>query len=393
VGFFSKIIRDSQKPVGRAAADRSVRVTPAATGPPSDPSDPREPVASRNSSLNPIEESPEMFWEEEVGQSGAARAEAQPSELEDRQVVGPSPLENTDDSDLAKVPEDKSSFPHIGKRKQTGLKNRRDVTVQPVMRRDQNLHGLVSFGNVSSSSEDSSVVKPVSKRPEQSARGKSVKVTHRSRQAVQTTRAGATTPPIPIASDGSASPPASPAPKPVAKRPVPEGGRAAPSDMATPPETAVPQTEALQAKRFESPGAAGEPPALASPPAIEDGASPVPPDPPAAEAPGDAGQRTVAPAVPEREVATAGGEDLPAQNAIEMIFPDAQAPEPFQADSRQEPTAQAVIRPPVHEPRGPQVHIGLLEVVVLAPENPPGRKTSQAPEGPNFASRHYLRNL
>lgn len=373
MGFFTDIIRYSKKPVGRTATKSVVRMTPAATVSPPGRSDPQEPGTSWNNSLSPIEESPQTFWEEEVGQSGAARAKAQPSELEDRQVVGPSPLENTEISDLAKAPKYKRSSPDIGKRKQAGLNNRRDVTVQSRMNRDQNLHGVVSFDKESYSSKGSSVVKPESKRPEQSARGKSVEVTHRSRQAGHTTRAGTTTPPIPITPDGMASTPARSAPKSVEKTSAPEDDRVSSSKIATPSEADVPKTDAFQAKRLESQGKRR--------------------DLPAAEETVDAGQRTIERSAPQRAAIAAGEENGSVQNPIEVSFPDDQAPEPFQADPHEKSPSQAVNRPPVHEPGGPKVHIGLLEVVVLAPENAAGRKTSRSPEERNFTSRHYLRNL
>lgn len=388
MGFFTNIIRDSKRSIGSTATDRSVRMTPAATGSSSGLSDPQEHVVSWNNSLNPIEETSKAFWEEEVGQNGAARAQAQPSDLEDRQVVGPSPLENTDDSDLAKAPEDKRSSPVIGKRKQIGLKNRRDVTVQPWMRRDRNLHGLASFGKEVFSSEDSSVVKPVSKRPEQRARGKSVEVTHRSRQAGQIARAGATTPPNPITPDGTASIRSRPASKVVGKQPAPEEGRASPTNIVTPFETG-----ASQAKWLESQGGRGETPALTSPAGIENGGSAVPADQSANEAADQKGWRTFEPSTPERAAMAANQADIPVQRPVEFFFPDAKAPEPFQADPRETSTSPGVTQPPVHEPSSPKVHIGFLEVVVLAPGNPPSRKTSRSPDGHNFASRHYLRNL
>ena len=368
------------------AAEGAGRVTPATTGPPPILRDSQTPVAHGGNSRISSREAPRPFWEEDVGQRGAALTEARPSELEDRQVVGPSLSENTEDSDLAKAPGVVSHFPDIGKRKQTGLKNRREGIVRSRVNRDLNLYGVVSFGEEVYRTEDSSVVKPVSKRPEQRQRGTSVEATHRSRQAGQPIRAGATTPPFPVTADGTVSGPDRPAPMPVDQNLALEGNRASPSPIATRPEPVAPEPDVFQAKRIA-------PFADVSSSGIEDTAPPVPPDLPAAEKAGDAGQRVFGPSISEREATPAGDENIPVQRPVEVSLPDAQAPESFPVDPRDVSMARTAARPSMPETGGPNVHIGLLEVVVLAPENAPGRKTSNAPTGQAFASRHYLRNF
>jgi hypothetical protein len=78
---------------------------------------------------------------------------------------------------------------------------------------------------------------------------------------------------------------------------------------------------------------------------------------------------------------------------VEAFFPDARAPDSFQADPREGSMPRAAARPPMHEPDSHKVHIGLLEVIVLTTENAPGRKRTKSLEGQNVASRHYLRNF
>jgi hypothetical protein len=375
------------------AVEGALRVTPAATGPPAGLRDSQRPVAYRGNSLPASNRVPRPFWEEEVRRSGAALTEARPSELEDRQVVGPSLSENTEDSDLAKAPGSKSSFPAIGKRKQTGLKNRRDGLVHSRMNRDLNLHGVASFGEEVYRSKDSSVVKPVSKRPEQGPRGKSVEVTHRSRQAGQPTRAGATTPPFPVTSDGTASPPVRSATKPGDHPSAPEDNRSSTSTIATPFETVAPEPDVFRLKGIESREKRITPPVHEPVAGIEDGEEAVPSDLPAAGNTGDAGRGAVEPSSPATAVATASDDDIPVHHPVEAFFPDARAPDSFQADPREGPMSPAATRPPMHEPDSHKVHIGLLEVIVLTTENAPGRKRTKSLEGQNVASRHYLRNF
>ena len=236
MGFFADIIHDSKRSVGRTGL-RGIRAAGPALRAPLKPAPPRQ------ESLEPKAPAAHTFWEEEIGQGGAVSATAPPSTPEDRQVAGPSLSENTEDSDLAKVPEENSSSPAIGKWTQIGLKNRRDVTVRSGMRRDQNLHGLVSFGREVINSEDSSVVEPAAKRPGQNTRGKSVKATHRSRQAGQTTRAGTATPPIsttPGRTVSTAFRPAAPSAEMTpAAEPAAEKERTLPSARTAPAESAV----------------------------------------------------------------------------------------------------------------------------------------------------------
>ena len=266
VGFFRDIINDSKRPVGRSTAAAVPQVTSAPVVRPPNRRAPREFSESPHDSLNNRAASPPTFWEEEVGPSRAARTSVPPSEPEDRQVVGPSLSENTETSELARAPEKESSSPAIGKWKQIGLKNRRDVTVRSRMRRDQNLHSLVSFGKEVYHSEDSSVVEPAAKHSGQNARGKSVEATHRSRQAGPTARAGATTPPISITPDRTASTPSRPLARTDEKIPSAQDERAAPSNLATPSETVAPAGDAIPGQRPDSQIKTETPPIGPAPP-------------------------------------------------------------------------------------------------------------------------------
>jgi hypothetical protein len=316
-----------------------------------------------------------------------------PSEPEDRQVVGPSLSENTEDSDLAKAPECISSFPDTGKWKQTGLNNRRDGTVQSKMNRNRNPHGVASFGEVVYRSEDSSVVTPVSKRPEHSTRGTSVKATHRSRQAGRPTRAGATTPPFPLTIDGTAADAIRSTPKPGGHPSESEANRSATSTISTTVETVIPEPEALLPTRPEPQEKRMTHPAHESVAGIGGLEGAVPPDRPAVGKAGDAFQGAGEPTPPAEAVDMESDADSPVPRLISVVSTDAPAPESFSAGPGAGSVHQPSARPPMHEPDGPKVHIGLLEVVVLAPEIQPGRKKSKPTEGQNLASRHYLRNF
>ena len=86
--------------------------------------------------------------------------------------------------------------------------------------------------------------------------------------------------------------------------------------------------------------------------------------------------------------------DLPVQDTVEGGIPDEPSWVPLQADASEKPASPpALPRPAQDESGSPTVHIGLMEVVVLAPENAPVRKESLSVARHNYASRHYLRNL
>ncbi len=89
-----------------------------------------------------------------------------------------------------------------------------------------------------------------------------------------------------------------------------------------------------------------------------------------------------------------GTADLPLQDALMGGMPDEPPWAPLRAEASEKPASLPVPpRPALHESGSPTVHIGLMEVVVLAPENTPARKASLSVERHNVASRHYLRNL
>jgi hypothetical protein len=387
MGFFTDIIGDSQRPVGRNARAASLRVTPGAESMASSDTDPKRHLVLRNDSLNQIETSEKTFWEEDFRQSGATRVEAQSPRLENRQVVGPSLSENTDNSDLSKAPEQKSSFPDIEKQKQAGLKNRRAVTVQ--MNRDRNLHSSVSFGRGKSSSKDSSVVESGSKHPEQSARGKSVEVTHRSRQAGQTTRAGTATPPDSSRDVLATSSPDHITREPTGKTPFPTEDREL-LKVRTPAEMILSPTERQrpQVARQETSALA------ASSHAEEEGNSRMRPVFSSAETEGMVEDQNFEPPVSKIWAnPTVTGDAPVVLTPVEVNFHDQPSLESTRDSRLREPRPEAVGPKPVGEPSGPKVHIGLLEIVVLAAEKQMNRGVSPPPEGQNFASRHYLRNF
>jgi hypothetical protein len=374
MGFFTDIIVDSQRPVGRNASAASLRVTPGAESLASGNTDPKRPLALWNDSLNQIETSEKTFWEEDFRQSGATRVKAQSPRLEDRQVVGPSLSENTENSDLSEAPEQKRSFPVLEKQKQTGLKNRRAVTVQ--MNRDRKLHGSVSFGRENSSSKDSSVVESGSKHPEQSARGKSVEVTHRSRQAGQITRAGATTPPDLGGDALAASPPDHFTREPAGATPFKTEDQEL-LQVKTPVEMIVSPIEGQKPQ-----GVHQEVPALAPSSQAEEGKNE-----------GTVERQNLKFPGSKIEAIPNVTEDAPVHSPAEVRFHD----QPFSESTRdsrpREPQPEAVGAKPVGEPSGPRVHIGLLEIVVLAAEKQRNRGAITPSEGQNLASRHYLRNF
>lgn len=374
MGFFTDIIGDSQRPVGQSTSAALLRVTPGAENLASGNTEPKRPLTLRNDSLNQIETSEKTFWEEDFRQSGATRAEAQSPRLENRQVVGPSLSENTENSDLSEAPEQKRSFPVIEKQKQTGLENRRAVTVQ--MNGDRKLHGRVSFGGENSSSKDSSVVGSGSKHREQSARGKSVEVTHRSRQAGQITRAGTATPP-----DLSRDALAASSPDHFTREPVgltsfnPEDQELL--HVKTPVEMIVAPIEAKK-----PPGVRQETAAAAPSSQAEEGENEDMVERQHIEFPGS-----------KIELIPHVIEDVPVHSPVEVRFHDQPSSEPPRESRLREPQPEAVGAQPVDEPGGPRVHIGLLEIVVLAAEKQMKRGTRISSEGQNLASRNYLRNF
>ena len=204
------------------------------------------------------------------------------------------------------------------------------------------------------------------------------------------------TPAKPITSDRTASTSSRPVPRSAETHPAPEDALGPPSTMVAHSETVAGKTDESRTGRLEfrkEEEVRGETPALASPAGIEDGGNPMPADLSAVEEADDSERRTVEPSVPAKETMVAGDEYIPVQNPVDVFFPDEQAQEPLQTDPREESTSQRVAEPPVSAPGYPKVHIGLLEVLVSAPENASVRKISNAPAGHNFASRHYLRNF
>lgn len=386
MGFFSDIIGDSQRPVGRNAGAALLRETPGAESLASGNIDPKRHLALSNDNLNQIETSEKTFWEEDFRQSGATRAEAQSPRLEDRQVVGPSLSKNTENSDLSEVLEQKRSFPVIEKQKQTGLKNRRAVTVR--MNRDQKLHGSVSFGRESSSSKDSSVVESGSKHPEQSARGKSVDVSHRSRQAGQTTRAGAATPPDSSRDALTTSSPDNLSGEPTQQTPFPTADQEL-RKIKTHLEMIVSPTEGKKPQ-----GARQETSALAEPSkAEEEGNSRMQSVFSSPETEGTVQDQNVESPGSKIRAIPIATENGPVHIPVEVRFHDQPSLESPLDGSLREPSPETVGPKPVGEHSGPKVHIGLLEIVVLAPEKQMNRGGGLPPEGQNLASRHYLRNF
>ncbi|BBO89468.1 hypothetical protein DSCOOX_26480 [Desulfosarcina ovata subsp. ovata] len=61
--------------------------------------------------------------------------------------------------------------------------------------------------------------------------------------------------------------------------------------------------------------------------------------------------------------------------------------------SRDDPAVTAAAPGPRNEAGEPAVHIGLVEVVVLAPQNGGTGARAKFRQGNDFASRNYLRNL
>jgi hypothetical protein len=172
-----------------------------------------------------------------------------------------------------------------------------------------------------------------------------------------------------------------------AAEPAAEKERTLPSARTAPAESAVlARRSAPHAKR-------DAPPTVTSSSPDQNHTGPVLPGSPAKQVPGETGPRTPAPDVPEPETVAAGIPEAPAQPPAEMRNPDETAPVAFNTDFPEEPKPPAALRAEVREAGGPKVHIGLIEVVVLAPENPPARKTTASAETHHFASRHYLRNL
>ncbi len=116
MGFFSDIIRMSQRPLGQATSDGTPRLTvapdglPAAAGESAGPMEPGDGLSHNHAPPRP-------FWEEGLGQRGIARSVAQPPlASEVRQVVGPSPSEHTELRSLRRRRKVNAVLPLLGSR-------------------------------------------------------------------------------------------------------------------------------------------------------------------------------------------------------------------------------------------------------------------------------------
>ncbi|WP_213182462.1 hypothetical protein [Desulfosarcina cetonica] len=206
----------------------------------------------------------------------------------------------------------------------------------------------------------------------------------RSRQAGQT-RAGATTPPDPNFSDGPAVTPVRSA-RPMDALPL-SGSTDRPSPTVPQPgvEPMVPsasQPMPVMASVMAS-GAAGIT-------GITEGHASGTPDGHA----GDAASTADAPPARAMSVAAMAGEVFaaPLPPSADQPRPQAQAAE-TPPPSRDEPAVTAAASRAPHAAGEPAVHIGLVEVVVLAPQNGGTGRPTTFRQGNDFASRNYLRNL
>ncbi|BBO82254.1 hypothetical protein DSCO28_28200 [Desulfosarcina ovata subsp. sediminis] len=82
----------------------------------------------------------------------------------------------------------------------------------------------------------------------------------------------------------------------------------------------------------------------------------------------------------------------PLPPSADRPYPQAQAAE-TPPPSRDEPAVTAAASRAPHAAGEPAVHIGLVEVVVLAPQDSGTGRSTTFKQGNDFASRNYLRNL
>lgn len=386
MGFFSNIVRDSQKPP--PGAKRASHRNGAAMAVLTAESRPLGlEAAAPLVAHRPYEPFRPAVGEQTDRRTDDGPAEAPPIKPTARQAVDSLPVEHTRATGLGRNSDGEITTSKPKTKRQTGRIERRTATAQPGMDRASGLNKIDSKGTAPAGVEDAVLEAPIANRQAQSARVTPGR-TPESRpveeiagdetaappsQSPQSQQPQAASPPATLSTptaddDGSVS--AKPAPdRNWGKIPSPA---AAKSDPGKSPET--PPSE----RQTAAPGAAD---LLSSTAAI-----PVPVEQASSETLPESGDE-IDPTPGFRVVAA-----LPAA-PIRIETPAALAP----VQNREEGRADQSTRQPVPMPDAvrevPRVQIGLLEVVVQAPAIAPKGAPLANKARANIASRHYLRNM
>lgn len=387
MGFFSNIVRDSQKPPPAAK-----RVTHGAEPHSGGAAKAVLPAESRPLGLEAaapqVAHRPYEPFRPAVGEHTDRRkedgpAEALPMKPTIRQVEDPSSVEPTRATMLAQTNDGGIAAPNPVIRRQIDRPSRRPATAQTSTNRASTSNEAVSSGTESANHADAVLVTPTAKRPKRSSREPSGK-TPESRPGEK------------IAWDEIAAPPSQSAPnlwsRPASPRPVlsaatvdvdssvnakpvpnrKEGDIASPAE-AKPHPSESPETPP-PGQQTTAPGTAD---LLLSTAAIPVSVEQMQPD----TLP-ESGDDTDPP--PEFRVVAA----RPAV-PIRIETPAALAPVQYQAEGQAERAPSRA----VPTPECPKVQIGLLEVVMQAPASEPKGTYLANKARTNIASRHYLRNI
>lgn len=387
MGFFSNIVRDSQRP------PPTVKSVPHGADPHSGgevtavlPSESR-PLGLEAPVLTPANKphvaSGPAIGEQDAGHESKAPNKALPTEPPARQAAGPSPLEHNRTTGPAQSNDGRITPPKPATQRQTDRPRRRTATSQPSPDQANTLDVAVSTDTAPTEVEEAVLEAPIANRQSQSARKSSGRTPEsgpvekivgdetagRPSQSPQSLSPPSASPPATLSTltaddDGS-----------VSAKPAPDRKR---GDIPSPAEAIPHPSELLEIppprRSTTMPGAPDPlPPTAAIPLSLAQEQSDTLP-----ESGDDIGP------TPELHIAAA-------RPAVPIRIESFAAPPPFQDQG--EGGADRAPSQAVQTPDAPRVQIGLLEVVVLAPANAPKGMHVANKARSNIASRHYLRNM
>jgi hypothetical protein len=387
VGFFSNIVRDSQRP------PPTVKSVPHGTDPHSGgEATPVLPSESRPLGLEApaltLADKPDVASGPAIREPDAGHeSKALPAEPPARQAAGPSPLEHNRTKGPAQSNDGRIIPPKPAAQRQTDRPRRRTATSQPSPDQANTLDVAVSTGTAPTEVKEAVLEAPIANRQSQSARESSGRTPEsgpvekivgdetagRPSQSPQSLPPPSASPPATLSTltaddDGS-----------VSAKPAPDRKR---GDIPSPVEAIPHPSELLEIppprRSTTMPGAPDPlPPTAAIPRSLAQEQSDTLP-----ESGDDLGP------TPELHIAAA-------RPAVPIRIESFAAPPPFQGQGEggADWAPSQAVQTPDAPPEGPRVQIGLLEVVVLAPANAPKGMHVANKARSSIASRHYLRNM
>jgi len=375
VSFFSDIVRDSQRPPpdGKSAAHGAGRHSGGDVSAmlPADSRPLGLEAAAPLTASKSHKALKSTVAEQGTRHKGDAPSDIPPIEPSARQAVGPGSVEYTRATGFAQFNHSDSTPPSPATRKQGGRPGRRAVTAQPSSDQASTSNEVVSTAADSIESEDALFEAVLAQRQASGVRKMSGEMPE-SRPGEKIARAETAVPlnpPVQNLRMPSAFPP------PTLSTPTEDVGG---SGNAKPASDANQDVLSLPAEAKPHPSDLQEmPPAAAIPVSLAQEQSDTLPE------SGD----DISPTPDFRVVA--------AHPAAPIQIESLAARSPFQdqGESGADWAPSQAVQTPDAVPEGPKVHIGLLEVTVMAPENA-AKGMHRADKTPaNIASRHYLRNL